>query len=140
MSIHVQWYCSGLVLYAQFGRSITVEDLNTFTATIQQMVDSSDAPLVHLVADLSSLENHPALRDIMKHFKLPARIGWSLILGMAGSTMMRFIAQVVASAFRLRYRQVQSLDEALDFLQKMDSTLPDLRTFRHVIDEPVPVS
>src|SRR5262245_25915737 len=129
MPIQMQWYCEGLVMYVEISGDITTADMIAYSNTLKQLVDSSDAPLVHMITDVSGITSHPSLREIMKYTKMPARLGWSLVIGMNTNAIVRFIAQAVSSALRLRYRELTSLDQALDFLQKMDSTLPDLYLF-----------
>lgn len=133
MPVEVRWYCDGLVLYARLNGKITGSDLVDYSTTIQRFMATSDAPLVHLLVDISGVQAYPPLRDIMKSVRMPAQTGWSLVMGVASNVMLNFMTQVVTSALQLRFRKADTLDEALDFLQKVDSTLPDLQQFRGII-------
>src|SRR5690349_20201246 len=55
MPITIQWLCEGHVIYGHYSGDITVDEIAGFSATLHEMVESSDAPLVHMVSDVSQL-------------------------------------------------------------------------------------
>ena len=134
MPLAIKWYCDGLVVYARVTGTLTIENLKELNAQVHRMVESSDAPLVHLVTDLSQITAYPSLGEAMRNVRFEERVGWSIVIGTNERKMVKFITSVIASALRLRFRQVNNLDEALDFLQKVDAALPNLHSFRQRVE------
>jgi hypothetical protein len=137
MPIGMKWCCKGRVVYVRVVGDLHIDEFYKTASTFRQLIDYSDAPLVHLIADLSEWQSSPSLGAMIRAVKVPsriARIGWTLYIGVSGGKPVHFFASVVYSALQLRFREMNSLDEALTYLQKMDPDLPDLQRFRYTDD------
>jgi hypothetical protein len=129
MPITVDWYLDGRVMKIEMVGAFSVDDLIGAASQAVALVESTDTPLVHCVLDNTHIgDTSASLADInrasqpmLKH----ERMGWVLVYG-NNSQMTRFTGNIVAQISRTRYRMYDTLDDALDFLQKMDKQLPDL--------------
>jgi hypothetical protein len=133
MPIKVKWFYEGLVIHAQLEGILTGPDLTEYADNLDKLIATSDAPLIHLITDLSGMEMYPSLGEVMRSLHMPPRLGWTLVMGAKTNKIVRFLMQVITSSMRLRFRELESIDEAVDFLQKMDTTLPDLQLFRESV-------
>ncbi len=95
---------------------------------VTQMVNQSDLPLVHSVWDFRDLETYPTnLNDIRKAVQplfTHEQCGW--VITIIQNQMIGFLAQAGSSMYGVRYRSFKTMEEAKQFLQKQDPTLPPL--------------
>jgi hypothetical protein len=92
------------------------------------MFNQSNAGLVHVILDASELEGIPSFK-VMRRFeslKHP-KFGWMLPFGTHINPIVNMLGTITLQLFKIRMRQCKTLDEALAFLQYVDTTLPDLK-------------
>jgi len=120
------WFIEGKVLRVDYVGHITTQDLVQAMDVIVAQIDTSDSPLVHTLVDNSLVTSYPtnvvqviqATRKLLVH----PRYGWLIVFGQV-DRIVDFVLQTVASAMRVRLRLFHTYDEALTFLQSMDSTI-----------------
>jgi hypothetical protein len=127
MPYTLRWLAAEKVVFQVVSGNFTVAELVASDADLVACLDQSTAPLVHMLVDLSGLSSVPlvgAFKDIpsLKH----PRMGWYICFGISNK-MLQSILYLVGQVFKVRYRFFNTPEEALDFLQKVDSTLPDLQ-------------
>ncbi len=124
----VTWLVEGkLLLFNSWGK-VNVNELKEMDHRIGAMLESSTAPLVHGIHDHSRAEHIPSAKDLMKvKSGNHPRVGWLIIVGL-DNKLMKFFVSATGQVFGLRLRFMNSVAEALDFLQDVDSTLPDLQS------------
>ncbi len=127
MSVQVMWLVEQQVILCACRGQLTYPDLEQMVAQIADLSRSSSAPLVHVVIEASDLDFLPSVREISAlRGTTPAGGGWTLLVGV-DNHLLRFLASMIVQMFAARFRFVNTLDAALQFLQEMDSTLPDLQ-------------
>jgi hypothetical protein len=128
MPYTIEWLVPHKVIFERDWGEYSAADLEVFDRELVAYLDSSTAPLVHVIADATDLHHVPlmaAFKDLqfLKH----PRLGWYIGIGVANK-FVKVITSLVGQVFKIRYRFVDTPAEALAFLQKVDSTLPDLPT------------
>ncbi len=127
MPYRVSWLIEGRVILAELTGNLTREELKPYDQMICQYLDSASAPQVHYLVDASRVQNLPgptALKDFT--FLYHPRMGWTAAVGIQ-SPLVRWVGNALSKLFNVRARELTSVDEALKFLQSVDTTLPDLR-------------
>ena len=127
MSVGVTWLVEGHLLLLNSWGNVNVDELTAMDSRIHDMLTSSQVPLVHGIHDHSGASQIPSAKDLMKvksgHHP---RVGWLIIIGL-DNKLMKFFVSVAGQVLNIRLRFMNSLEEALAFLQDVDSTLPDLK-------------
>lgn len=127
MPVQLSWYLEHHVIQIINSGTITDQDMLDADQPIIDYFNESNVPLVHLIVDNSNASYTPSVKAVTKaKFPKHAKCGWVLLVGPANS-FMRFVNAVVSNVFKTRNRMFETFDEALDFLNDMDSSLPPLR-------------
>jgi hypothetical protein len=90
----------------------------------------SESLFVHVLLDDHLADGQPPnmlkLREVIRQTFEGTKIGWFLIVHEEKRSLVDFFAAVLAQIMKVRYQRFDSIDTALAFLIKQDSTLPDL--------------
>ena len=123
MPYKLSWLVEGrVILNKSWGRH-NQEDIPAYDQEMLRYLDAGTAPLVHSITDISELESMPSLASLTQFtFTKHPRLGWQVNYG--GKAALKVIANIAAQLFPLRYRSFSTLEEALAFLQHVDTTLP----------------
>lgn len=93
---------------------------------VNMLVNQSDLPLVHTLWDFRDMISYPtnlnSIRKAIQPLFTNKRLGW--VLTVMDNHMVGFLAQAGSSMYGVRYHSFKSMDEALEFLQSRDPTLP----------------
>lgn len=131
MSVDLSWYLENRVIQIVNHGDISDQDMLDSDQPIIDYMNQSQAPLVHLIVDNSKASYTPSVKTVTQaKFPKHPQCGWIILVGPA-NTLMRFANAVVTNLFKTRNRMFDTFDEALDFLNEMDSTLPPLRDMKH---------
>jgi len=127
MSSQLSWYLENRVMQIVNHGEVTDQDLFDLDESAVHYMDQGSAPLVHLIIDHRKGINSPSAKGLMQ-LKWPKhpKMGWIVMVGMA-NPLQKFVTAVASNFFKTRLRMVDTMDEALDFLNDVDSTLPALR-------------
>ena len=125
------WMLEGRIIFVEMKGDLAaapVEYMQAFDSEINQLLDQGSAPLVHSIGDMRMVSSMPDFRVMSRVFTFPKNphMGWQLMVGMEMNPAVRVISHITSQIFRVRNRQMNTVDEAVAFLQKVDSTLPDL--------------
>ena len=109
-------------------RILNVEELKAMDDRILGLLENTQAPLVHGIQDYSKAEKIPSAKDLMliKSGNHP-QVGWVVIVGM-DNKLMKFFVSAASQVFNLRLRFMDTVVDALAFLQDIDSTLHNLQS------------
>lgn len=129
MSYEGSWYADKRVVLQRLWGTVTLEEAAQAHHTMVQFLDEG-TPLVHVLVDLSQVEQFPTNLIALKRAMPPIEhsgMGWMLVCG-AGNPMLRFVASTIIQIMMpgLRLRMFDTLDQSLTFLQDQDSTLENL--------------
>ena len=128
MSVGVTWLVEGHLLLLNSWGKVNVDELAAMDVRIHDMLTNATVPLVHGIHDHCKAQQIPSAKDLMKvKSGNHPRVGWLIIIGL-DNKLMKFFVSVAGQVLNIRLRFMNSLDEALAFLQEIDSTLPDLKS------------
>lgn len=124
-----KWWIKNRVFFNEYNGQTTADDLVAMSEANLEYLENSDAPLVHCIVNIENMTQVPLnIRVVqsgtVKSLRHP-KMGWLIAYGKSDK-MMSFIAQAVTQIFKTRYRLVDTYQEAVEFLQSVDATLPDL--------------
>lgn len=124
-----------LILLRNIGQ-ITAEDVQNTDTEILHLLNLSSKPLIHVIIDDRQMDGMPGLKVMMSlQFIRHAHIGW--VISHQENPVLRMVGAVVGSAVKLRFRFVKDIHEGLEFLAKVDLTLPQAVELVHRLDEAV---
>src|SRR5262249_36224454 len=90
-----------------------------------KMMDESDRPLVHVLIDVSGVTKSIGLKEmaiVMTGREPHPRGGWTILIGQKDA-MMKFASNVGRQLLKLRQRNFEAVQEALDSLHDIDASL-----------------
>lgn len=124
MPVDVSWYLEDRIIYSKYSGNITIDDIRNGTQQVKQLVYEG-TPLVHNIAHLLEINNFP--KNIRKIRNTVVRmdnnvIGWTVVINR--NKLLRFIVSTVSQLARARFRIFDNQADAIDFLYRMDSSLP----------------
>jgi hypothetical protein len=139
MAVDVYWHLFGHIIYTY--DVIDVEERIDRNQRILDLLEQEgQPPKVHLLIDFSStdhgnysyalserLEHHKdndELRESSKRLADNSLFGWVVSIG-AQNQELTASANVMATKFKYRRRVVDTLEEAIEFLKKVDSNLSE---------------
>lgn len=131
MPITVEWLIEGRILQYCFRDLVTVDEIKAAADQGVVLIEQSPAPKVHSVHDVALLSDmHPlievkSLSDAVASAYSHPRLGWMVAHNLQCPSL-RLVANIVARLFQARYQIFETRFEALDFLTRVDETLPPL--------------
>ncbi len=124
----IEWLIENKIILGKPEGDPSPEDLKQASETYQKLLDSSDAPLVHVLVDESKLETLPVsisvLAEKLDFLKHP-RLGWFILYGNEDA-MKNFVSSMLTGINKVRHRRFHTLEDSLEFLVSVDSTLPSV--------------
>ncbi|MEO1289451.1 MAG: hypothetical protein AAFV93_16935 [Chloroflexota bacterium] len=123
MSIQVGWYIPNKVNYMKVNGKVSDKTFIEAANFRADLANSSSEETVHLIVDASESEfniNISAYND----FKLPDNNGWTIVVGNY-NRVARFAGTVVMQLVKQELRFVDSIDEAMATLVKVDASVTD---------------
>ncbi len=127
------WRIPERVLVMQFSGELSFEEFKSGVLAAHKMLAEANLPpdkLVHVINDVSrtaaTRQNWMQFSQVNSFMKsLPEQFitGWLVIVDSQPNPMASFIASVVSQITRTRFQVVGSMDEAIDYLAKVDLTL-----------------
>lgn len=127
MPVQLSWLLENHVILVRNEGNITDQDMLDSDQPINNYMSQSKAPLVHLIVDNTKAVYTPSVKAVTQAtFPKHPQCGWIILVG-STNTFTRFVNAVVSNIFKTRNRMFDTFDEALDFLNQVDSTLPALR-------------
>lgn len=129
MPYTVSWYIENRVLLITISGRVTLEDLQALhNDSYQHVLQSSNR--VHAIADLSAFEGIPTklsgLSSVVNKEKHPNQ-GMTVLVLPNLNVIFRFVGGLILQTLRLEYRVCQTMDEAVDILQRVDTDIPTMR-------------
>ncbi len=143
MTVEISWFLKGRVLYTP-GTTVR-EEMSERNGLILELIESEGkSPLVHTLIDHTNRYNADELVRQPKRLNYYAELGYEevrqrlhthpmfgWVISVATPNVALKLAGTVASQQRnYRWHSTATLEEALDFLQERDVTLPDLHELK----------
>lgn len=128
MPVQIEWFVENQIIHVDAIGDIIPEDVMELSEKVVASIDASDSPLVHVIISEAQMDSLPRSIKVMKEitkFFGHERLGWFLIYGNTDRDRLAiFVASAVTSMARLRHRRFATLEESLEFLASVDSSLP----------------
>ena len=129
MPYQLSWLVEGRVIQVMFSGETTVLELQEFVRAIKGYLDQGEK--VHIISDVSLVEKFPMnlgllnmlTSDMIRH----PHLDWGVTV--TPNSLTRHVAAMVMEIGRIRFRVFATRREGLAFLNKADTTLPDLLAF-----------
>lgn len=130
MPVQLSWHLENRVMMVVAEGDYTDEELINLDAQVIKYLDQSSAPLVHMIMDRQGTNHIPSIKSVtMVKWPKHPRYGWTLVVG-STNPFQRFVVAIANNFFKGRQRNFDTREEALDFLNLVDSTLPPLREIK----------
>ena len=125
MPYAIAWYIKDEILFVRFSGVLTGDDLRAYMKEAWSFVESSPRPLVHAINDVGDVVEPVSLIESLKVIRASEphpRTGWSVNIR-EKSALVKMGAGFGSSVFKVRFKSVNTLDEAIAHLQFVDSAL-----------------
>jgi len=123
MPYEVSWTQDKRIIHCRLFGAFDLEMVNEASNKVEVFINEGQ-PLVHLIVDMEGLQSFPTnvtkLNAMNQYLKHP-NMGWVIVVG--GSSLTKFLVNVLSQIIKFRVAQRATMSEALDFLRKQDSTL-----------------
>lgn len=131
--IKFHWLVENQIVLMMVEGDITLESLSSGLEELRTYLDSSEAIFVHVLLDDQQVGAVPPsllqLRQVAVEMLSDTKIGWVLSVR-KNKPIVDFFASILTQIMKIRYRRMETMHEALAFLQDQDATLPDLSTMQ----------
>lgn len=127
MAYRMVWIVPNRVLLTTFEGDITQMELQQFVADIRDRVRNGEAPVYHISNSLDMGKVHlslKALGDLIKNVSVFAELGAQIDINKPRS-LNAFLASLGSQLIRIKSYTVQSLDEAVQVVRRIDPALED---------------
>jgi hypothetical protein len=126
MAYKIRWYIQDRVVFTEVEGAFSLDELATFTDDIiTNYLDQGQAP-VHCIGHMSQMTSFPTqvnqVLKTAKAFMKHPKMGVLIIVG-HGNPIMRFVGSMVSQASKVEFYVVETESEALERLNRLDSTL-----------------
>ena len=129
MPFEQSWLVQNAVILVKYEDDVTIDEVTESVEELVWRMNTTQRQLVHMVMDMTALGTHPTnlseLNNIAKMLLSHERVGWLLMLGNQNS-LTKFLVEMIAQMSKIRFRGFVDWEETREFLQGMDSTLPEL--------------
>jgi len=120
------WYIEGHIVSAEVWGDQTLDEMDQSNADLLEFIEEFDHPTVHVIINDDRLNSIPVslinLRETLTYSTHP-KLGWVVMTGVPKNSIVDFLVGMLAKLVRARYIRVQSFDEALNYLHKVDPTI-----------------
>lgn len=123
MSYQIQWYQEPHVILVRIAGDVTAPEVETIFTELAQYATQGTRPLF-VVSDLSELGRYPInAAEYQKAVRaLAGQIDTSILIGMS-SPILKFISSFLSQISQYELRLVDSLDEALALIERLQPGL-----------------
>jgi hypothetical protein len=127
MGTESAWLIKEHVVLTHLG-DFDIPELEEMAQAMATYQTSTSASQVHQVVDVRDLKNSPpninALRQHLGYWQHP-KMGYVIAVGI-NNPVVSFLAQILPKMIGVKFHKVDTIDEAIKFLQKMDDSLAGL--------------
>lgn len=123
MTYQIEWQIPQRVILVTYTDQITVEDLVGVNRELTNFHEEGIAP-IHVISYLKTNKfptSVKTVREVMNILKCE-KWGWYVVAGFENS-LGRFLMVMITNAFNLKAKATSTLEEGLDVLYRIDTTL-----------------
>ena len=130
MEYKTVWLLGGRIIFNKLHDGVEPQHIHeVVTKNVRMMDTESQSDLIHIIYDMQDtnlsgdvVSFQKASRPMFTHISM----GWLIVINNQENRVVNMMASMVSKIFSAQFRQFNSLEEGLKFLQTMDSSLPDL--------------
>jgi hypothetical protein len=131
MNLTVQWYVPNRVLYVVLRGHLNEKDSALAEETFAHYL-SQATQATHVLIDVTRVrKTSTELFHIPQHVMRHPHVSWIVTVGGAQNPIVNFGISALSLKTKIRHRDCPHMKAALDFLQRNDSSLPDLASYEH---------
>ena len=128
MEYMIDWIKPGRVLRVRMQGTTDPIKLIEFSDDLVKYIDGLPEKSVHLLVDFTTFSgiqaNLTQASSATRFFRHPA-LGWFLFINNQ-NVMRRLVAHIMTQTHNVSFREFETLDEAIQFLQQKDNTLDSI--------------
>jgi hypothetical protein len=121
----ISWCIPERVIHVCVSGIVTLEEIIESDQEGREVFKQGKTP-IHIIVEHHNVEKLPTnirhMRQAMSNLNAP-EIGWVILVSDRRS-LWSYVGQVVAQMAMIRWRQMETRDEALHFLRQQDPSLP----------------
>jgi len=137
MPIENYWVIPDQIKFVKYIDAVTLDDLARIANhNIKHLTQPDRTTQFHIINDLTQSTSNPSFLEAKKYSDMVAEhkhFGWTIIINDMNA-FMRFTVTMVLQVTQLKYKMVSNMEDAIEFLKTVDSTLPD-----HITDHYEPI-
>ena len=123
MGFNMRWLKEGHVFVCDFIEPVVNEEAPAFNDAIIEYFESSSRVLVHGIFDFTQSDSIFAIKTMSKFtFPKHPQMGWNIFVNMPNK-QVKFFVSIATQIFKVRVRIVDSMEEAVQFLEYVDQTI-----------------
>lgn len=127
MPLESTWYIEDHVVYIRQWGDLTLQDLIDTDQEVAYYAQSIPGQIIHAIIDARAVDTaYISSRDVRQTFLNRAKSTQGYLITLLGTHMSALLMQVLVQSQNMRHRDVDSIAEALDFLQYVDDSLANL--------------
>lgn len=125
MPFTIDWLIPGQVIFLRVFGVITEDDMRASFESVNNMIESSNYPHVHLIDDTGDVEKPISplkALDIGRQIGIHERLGWALITR-EKSVLVKMGTAFGSSLVKSKVKSFETLEDAEAFLKDVDASL-----------------
>lgn len=125
MGSELRWIQEGHVLFSRYYGVVTMDTMRAGASAFVEFLDKTEFPQVHVVYDNTQQTKGPTnlveIRRVSKPVFEHPKIGWNIVV--TPNPLNKFLTSMLMQAYNVHWRAVNSYEEAMKVLQKIDPSL-----------------
>ena len=126
MAYQLSWMIPNRIILVEVNGVIDEGSVRTFDQTMLTMLDEgdADAALIHHIMVFGEIVGRPNLKLLTSvTYPQHPRNGWMITVG-NNNPLIRMVNGLAAQILQMRVAGIDTVEEALELLYEMDSTIP----------------
>ena len=123
---NLSWFLEGRIIKAEMEGDWDEKIVAAFDQDVQRFLSQATADRVHILADVTQMHAMSSIFGLNVTFIRSPHLGWIVAYGAHTNMLVHAAASAGAKLFGVNFHEEKTLDKALAFLNRVDTTLPDL--------------
>lgn len=129
MGYYVDWFIPDRCMRTYSWGLVTFDDFVGGAEAMQSLLSQGTTP-IHLIADMRHVQAFPTnVIEIIRASELFKSPDWGWVIVVSNDQTVRFLATAATQVWGARYQGFTTINTALNFLQRMDPTLPPIPAY-----------
>lgn len=129
-TVKSNWLAENKIAYIEFIGDFDKDGVLQFNSFwTENYIDKGNAP-VHSIIDATQLNDYPkslsTLREGSNISVNNPNMGWIILVGFSKNPVLKFLSSAVNQLFSVKFKQVDTVEDAKDILRRVDNTLSEI--------------